>query len=272
MTPSSAIATAPVAKQPRVVRSLVHASGLLKALHKSGRPTSLSDLARKIELSKPATYVLLQTLEAAGLIVKDSTARYALGWGLYELGSAVIRPVAFAQAARRQLDHLAQRTGEMVLLGILDRDTVLYLDRGQADDAFVMFANVGRRSPLHTNASGKVLLAYQSVEYIDAYVRRPLRPATSQTITDPAALQGALRRVRDRGYAICRQEQEVGLSSIAVPVLAAAGGVQAALAIAAPTEKFTFDALPGFLGELQKTAAVVATPAAATVAAISVSD
>jgi hypoxanthine phosphoribosyltransferase len=46
MTPSP---TGLLAKEPRVVRSVVHASGLLKALHKSGRPTSLSDLARKIE-------------------------------------------------------------------------------------------------------------------------------------------------------------------------------------------------------------------------------
>ncbi|WP_308467084.1 IclR family transcriptional regulator [Rathayibacter soli] len=266
MSIAPAISAAPAAKEPRVVRSLVHASGLLKALHKSGRPTSLSDLARKIQLSKPATYVLLQTLEAEGLIVKDEAARYTLGWGLYELGSAVIRPVDFARAARMQLDHLAQRTGEIVLLGILDRGSVLYLDRGEVDDNFAMIANVGRRSPLHTTASGKVLLAYQDAAYVNAHVRRPLRQATSQTITDPAALVNALHRVRARGYALCRQEQEIGLSSIAVPVFGPAGGVQAALAIATPASKFTFDALPRLLDELQKTSVLIAAvPAVAPV-------
>jgi DNA-binding IclR family transcriptional regulator len=244
-------------KEPRVVRSLIHASGLLKALHKTGRPTSLSDLARRIELSKPATYVLLQTLEAAGLIVRDAAARYELGWGLYELGSAVIRPHELAGAARMHLDHLAQRTGEIVLLGILDHGTVLYLDRGQRDDSFAMVANIGRRAPLHTTASGKVLLAYQDAEYIDGYARKPLSPSTSVTITDAATLASELRFVRTRGYATCNQEQEIGLSSLAVPVRAPGGAVQASLAIAAPTSRFTRDVLPGLLAELTNTAALI---------------
>jgi DNA-binding IclR family transcriptional regulator len=242
-------------KEPRVVRSVVHASGLLKALHKSGRPTSLSDLARKIELSKPATYVLLRTLEEAGLITRDAAARYELSWGVYELGSAVIRPVELARTARLHLDHLAERTGEAVLLGILDNAAVLYLDRGQEHESFTMVANIGRRSPLHTNASGKVLLAHQRTAYIETIAGRTLAPTTSLTITDPGVLIAELRRVRERGYATCSQEQEIGLSSIAVPVYAAHGRVLAALAVAGPTSRFTQDALPGLLGELRHTSA-----------------
>jgi DNA-binding IclR family transcriptional regulator len=241
-------------KEPRVVRSVVHASGLLKALHKSGRPTSLSDLARKIELSKPATYVLLKTLESAGLIVQDSTARYELSWGLYELGSAVIRPLGLARIARMHLDHLAQSTGEAVLLGILDNATVLYLDRGQAGEPFTMIANIGRRSPLHTTASGKVLLAHQPTDYIDSFTAGPLAPTTSLTITDAERLKAELGRVRTRGYATCGQEQEIGLSSIAVPVFDPAGDVPAALALAGPTSRLTPDKLPGLLAELKTTA------------------
>lgn len=242
-------------KEPRVVRSVVHASGLLKALHKNGRPTSLSDLARKIELSKPATYVLLRTLEEAGLISRDATARYELSWGVYELGSAVIRPVGLARAARLHLDHLAERTGEAVLLAILDNAAVLYLDRGQEHESFRMVANIGRRSPLHTNASGKVLLAYQGAAYIEAIATRPLAPTTSLTITDGQALIAELTRVRERGYATCSQEQEIGLSSIAVPVFAGQGRMLAALAVAGPTSRFTQHQLPILLNELRGTSA-----------------
>ncbi|WP_308467088.1 IclR family transcriptional regulator [Rathayibacter soli] len=224
---------------------------------KAGRPTTLSELARKVRLSKPATYVLLKTLEGAGLVARDATARYGLSWGLYELGSAVIRPLDLARAARMRLDHLAERTGEILLLGILHHGTVLYLDRGQRDDAFAMVANVGRRSPLHTTASGKVLLAHQDSAYIDAYVGGPLVQATSVTITDAAVLASELELVRKRGYATCSQEQEIGLSSLAVPVGSACGAVQASLAIAAPTSRFTGQVLPGLLAELTNTAAAI---------------
>lgn len=242
-------------KEPRVVRSVIHASGLLKALHKSGRPTSLSDLARKIELSKPATYVLLKTLEAAGLITRDAEARYELSWGVYELGSAVIRPMELARIARLHLDHLAERTGEAVLLGILDNAAVLYLDRGQDHESFTMVANTGRRSPLHTNASGKVLLAYQGAAYIETITTRLLAPTTSLTITDGRVLTAELERVRESGYATCGQEQEIGLSSIAVPVFADHGTVPAALAVAGPSNRLTHRVLANLLAELQSTSA-----------------
>lgn len=244
--------------EPRVVRSVVHASSLLKALYKAGRPTTLSDLARKIGLSKPATYALLKTLEAAGFISRDAAARYQLGWGVYELGSAVIRPIELARIARLHMDHLAERTGEAVLLGILDNDRVLYLDRGQDTESFTMVAGIGRRSPLHTNASGKVLLAYQDSDYIDTVTARPLAATTSLTITEPLVLKEELARARERGYATCGQEQEIGLSSIAVPVFGA-GVVLAALAIAGPTGRFTPDKLPGLLSALKSTAAEIST-------------
>lgn len=243
------------ASAPRVVRSVVHAAGLLKALHKAGRPATLSELARRIGLSKPATYALLKTLEVSGLIVRDAAARYRLSWGLYELGSAVIRPVGLARAARLHLDHLAERTGEAVLLGILDSAAVLYLDRGQDRESFTMIANVGRRSPLHTNASGKVLLAYEDARYVDQFLATPLLSTTSRTITDPTELRAELRRVRELGYATCGQEQEIGLSSIAVPLFDVTGAVLAALAIAGPTGRFGPAALPGLLDAARQTAA-----------------
>jgi DNA-binding IclR family transcriptional regulator len=61
--------------------------------------------------------------------------------------------------------------------------------------------------------------------------------------------------VRERGYATCSQEQEIGLSSMAVPVFAAHGGVPAALALAGPSTRFSQDALPMLLAELRRTSA-----------------
>ena len=233
-----------VSDTPRIVQSVVHASGLLKALQKAGRPATLSDLARKIGLSKPATHALLKTLELDGLIAKDNSARYQLSWGLYELGSAVSRSLSLTKVARMQLDRLAEATGEAVLLGILDNRSVLYLDRGQLAESFRMVANIGRRSPLHTTASGKVLLAGQDEAYLDALLADRLSPTTSKTITDPAKLRAELDLVRRCGYALCRQEQEIGLSSIAVPVRDRAGVVLAAIAIAGPTNRIEAAAQP----------------------------
>ncbi len=238
----NADAAEPAAK--RVVQSVSRAANLMKVMAGKGRPMGLSDLAAAIGISKPATYHLLRTLELEGFVAKGPDALYQLDWGLYELGSAVIRSVNLTQVARGHLDRLADATGEAVLLSILDDRSVLYLDRGQSADSFVMVANVGRRSPLHTNASGKVLLAFQPPDVIADVLSRPLEAKTPSTVCNPQVLAGQLTRARAEGFATCWQEQEIGLCSVACPIFDYTGGVCAAIAIAGPTERIDDAAVP----------------------------
>jgi DNA-binding IclR family transcriptional regulator len=211
----------------------------------------LSDLARSIEISKPATFHLLRTLEIEGFVVKGSDATYQLDWGLYELGSAVIRSVDLTRVTRLHLDRLAEETGEAVLLSILDGESVLYLDRGQSSESFTMVANVGRRSPLHTNASGKVLLAHQDQSFVASVLGKPLSANTPGTVCNPRELEVQLLETRRDGYATCWQEQELGLCSVAVPIFDYTGKACAAMAIAGPAERVTKQTVPGFVQRLQ---------------------
>ncbi|WP_308467082.1 IclR family transcriptional regulator [Rathayibacter soli] len=230
---------------------MARAATLLKAMAARGKPMGLSDLARSIEISKPATFHLLRTLELEGFVVKGPDATYQLDWGLYELGSAVIRSVDLTRVTRIHLDRLAEETGEAVLLSILDGESVLYLDRGQSTESFTMVANVGRRSPLHTNASGKVLLAHQDQRFIATVLGKPLEANTPATVCNPRELEVQLLDVRRDGYATCWQEQELGLCSIAVPIFDYTGKACAAMAIAGPAERVTKLSVPGFVQRLQ---------------------
>ncbi|MFD4957832.1 IclR family transcriptional regulator [Microbacterium sp. NPDC058389] len=220
-----------------MVQSVGRAFRLLRVIARNNRPMSLSDLARAIETSKPATYHLLRTLMLEGVIVRRPDNLYELGWGLWEFGSAVVRSTDLARVARFHLDHLAEQTGEAVLLSIRDGHSVIYLDRGQSSESFELVANTGRRSSLHANASGKVLLAFALDDFIEEILAGPLRAFTTNTITDPFALRAELARVREQGFAACWQEQELGMSSIGVPIRDYTNRVIAALTLAGPAAR-----------------------------------
>jgi DNA-binding IclR family transcriptional regulator len=241
----------------RVVQSVARAFVLLKALARSGRAMSLSDLARAVGMSKPATYHLLRTLILQGMIVKRNDALYELGWGLWELGSAVVRSTDLVRVSRFHLDRLAELTGEAVLLSIRDGHSVIYLDRGQSSEGFDMLANTGRRSSLHANASGKVLLAHSVPEFVETILATSLRAFTTNTVTDPAKLRAELRQVRLEGYAGCWQEQELGMSSIGVPIWDYTGGVTAALALAGPAARVNKQTAGRLVGLLSAEAAAI---------------
>lgn len=239
---SPTISAAAEQKRPgRRVRAVDHAVDILEVLGRAGGTAGVSDLARAVGLSKAAVHHLLITLESRNLVAQDAeTLRYRLDWGLYELGSRVVRDVDLARIARPHLDKLAVQTGESVLLGILDEDSVLYLDRGEAPMGLQMRANAGRRGPLHATASGKVLLAFATdATLFDRLLSKPLTQFTAATVTDPSVLRNELATVRVERYATCWQEREVGLCSLAVPLRDYTGNVVGSLAVAGPASRLT---------------------------------
>lgn len=221
----------------RTVQSVSRAFLLLRTLAKAGLPMSLSDLARRVDASKPSTYHLLRTLVLERAVARTADGKYTLGWGMWELGTAVVRGDDLTRISRFHLDHLADQTGEAALLSILDGHSVLYLDRGQSSSGFELVANVGRRSSLHANASGKLLLAFSDGDFVEEILATPLRAFTSNSVTDPKVLREQLQLAKAEGYAACWQEQEIGMSSLAVPIRNYSGKVVAALAIAGPATR-----------------------------------
>ena len=256
MVDSTQLAGPESRRGPRRIQAVDHGIDLLNCLARSGRPMGVSDLARKTGLSKATVHHLLATFESRRFVMQDpNTSHYRLAWALYELGSSVVRDVELSRVARPYLDRLAAQTGESVLLGILDDDSVLYLDRGEAPGGLRMMANAGRRSPLHATASGKVLLAYcADAELIERVLASDLPRLTQTTDIEPEALRRQLVQVRTRGYATCWQEREVGLCSVAVPLRDYTGQVVGSLTLAGPAARLTRRTLQAHLSPLRVTA------------------
>lgn len=245
---------------PRHVQAVEHAVDVLEYMAMLGSGTRVSEISRHTGLSKATVHHLLGTLAKRGLVIHDAqTALYRLGWSLYELGSAVVRDIDVSRIARPFLDHLAARTAESTLLGILDDDSVLYLDRGTPPTAFPMVAAAGRRGPLHATASGKLLLAFADRSLIDLELAKPLQKFTNTTVTDPKVLRRQLAQVRAMGYATCWQESEVGLCSVAVPLRDYTGDVVASLALVGPAGRLAPRNVQTHLVALREVATDIAT-------------
>jgi DNA-binding IclR family transcriptional regulator len=247
----------PSAKTPRVVNSVQHAARILRILGSAIDPMSMSDVARRVNLSKTATYHLLKTLELEKFVAKDAGARYRLSWGVYELGSSVMRSIDLTRVARVYVDKLATDIGEVVLLGIVNEGTVLYVDRVASAGATDMLASAGRRTALHATASGKLLLAHQRDAFVQATIEAGLPARTRATLCDGARLKAELAQIRANGYATCWQEFDNALSSVAAPIIDYTGFPIAALAVAGSSKRITPASLPVLLNQLLATAAAI---------------
>ena len=93
----------------------------------------------------------------------------------------------------------------------------------------------GSLSPPHCSSVGKVLLAYAPLRVLERIAREPLERFTENTVTDPSALVVELESIRQNGYALDREELEVGLTSVAAPIFNHRDEVAGAISLSGPT-------------------------------------
>ncbi len=93
-------------------------------------------------------------------------------------------------------------------------------------------AAVAAVSPAHCTAAGKVLLAHRDA-WRQSVLATPLQRCTERTVTDPAAVDDELARVRHQGFALEDEEHRGGVRAVAAPVAGPGGVVLAAISLAA---------------------------------------
>jgi DNA-binding IclR family transcriptional regulator len=199
----------------------------------------VSDVARRVGISKSTAHRVLATLAAERLLEHDGeTGRYRLGLALYELGSAVSEHVDLHAAALPVLSTLRHRTGEMVHVAVLDGLEVVYVERLESHLMLPIFRRVGHRLPAHVTSSGKVLLAAMPREQLRAKLEgQSLAPRTQRTITDPEVLFAELDQVLARGWATNLEEGHRGVNSLGAPIRGADGRVMAAVSVVAASSR-----------------------------------
>ena len=207
---------------------------LLEAL-KDEEGVTIADLTDRTDLTKSTVYRHLQTLTDLGYVI-ERDGRYYVGFRFVELGEqARSRKVGYT-AAKRAVFELGQETDERAVFIVEEDDEAVYVHRyGSLSNTMI-----GQRRPLHSMASGKVILAEWDDDAVSEYVDRVgLEAASPNTITDPDVLFDELETVRDRGYAVNNQEHMDGLRGVAVPVYTPDDEFLGALAAFGPTSRFT---------------------------------
>lgn len=197
----------------RGVKSALRTVALLELLaERADRPARLDELAEELGVPRSSMYQLLRTLIDCGWVRTDTTGSlYGIGIRTLLTGTSYLDGDARVRAVRPYLDEASDALGETIHLARLDGPHVVYLATRESHEYLRTISRVGRRVPAHAGALGKALLA----ERLDGELPLPdglLEPRTPSTHTDRAALLADLGRVRERGYAIDREETVTGIA------------------------------------------------------------
>lgn len=231
----------------------------LQALARAGaQGLSLAELATQLGLHKTTVHRSLQALRFRGFVSQDpTTGSYLLGPSSTQLGDDFLSDENLPMLLHPALVALSGAVDELVHLGVLSGTHVVYVDKVEPERPVRVWSAVGRRSPAVRTALGRALLAYRGTDRValGGYVHAadeqraagaasgaagPV-PAEAPASDDPGSFDrawAALESARDRGYATEREENEPGISCVAVPLLRS-GSAIAAVSLTAPAERMT---------------------------------
>lgn len=179
----------------------------------------VTDVARRLGTSKSTAHRLLHTLATRGFVEQDpASGKYRLGMHLYELGHLARARHRFRHAARPHLETIVAETGLTASFSVPDGADVVSVERIEVGLGGQLLGHVGRRLPLHTTSSGKVVAAFNPA--VDQARRTAgFPPYAARTIRTEADWDDALADVRRRGYAVSDSESFTAMTSIALPVM-----------------------------------------------------
>ena len=214
-------------------------------------PSTISELGRRLDVHRTTSLRLLRTLEEQRFVRRTEDGRFQLGARMATLAAAALTGLDIRGSAARHLRDLGEATGQTVHLGALEGDRIVYLDKVESRHAVRMYSHIGALAPLHATGIGKVILAHLPPAERDALLGpEPFARCTAGTLTNRASLDADLDRILRRGWALDDFEHEEFIHCVAAPVRDAAGRVNAAISVSAPSVVLDRDGLLGLTDDL----------------------
>jgi IclR family pca regulon transcriptional regulator len=241
---------APLARQGRVkdagpdfIEALARGLDVLRGFQ-PGRPRmTLTEVATRSGLARPTARRILITLEELGY-VRSEDAGFTLTPRVLELGMAYVGSQNLWELAEPHLRRLVSRTHESCSIAQLDGSDIVYVARVAVPKLVALAVTIGTRFPAAQTSLGKVLLAALTPAELDHVLATPSRSGLEpRWRPDRDELDGVLRDVRAKGWAVTDQDLALGIRSVAAPIRNGDGRTVAAVNVNAHAMETTTEHL-----------------------------
>ena len=201
----------------------------------------LTDIADELGMAKSTVHRYLQTLLRKQYLIRDEDV-YHISLRFLDLGEHARNRQIGYKLAKQKVEDLARETEERAQFIVEEHGQAVYVHRKAGSHAVQTDPGIGKRIDLHSTSAGKAIIAEWSDQEIETFVDRWGLPSrTSHTITNLNILMDDVADIRDRGYAINRQENIDGLCAIGVSVCGPENEVIGALSVSGPTNRMKGD-------------------------------
>ena len=189
--------------------------------------------AQRAGITRAAARRHLLTLTHLGYLETDGR-QFWLASKVLRLSGSYLATARLPRLVQPVLHRLAAQTGLSFSCVVRDGGEVVIVARSAVHESgqrvLAHGLHLGSRLPAHATSTGRVLLAALPPAELELWLaERELPRLTAHTATDAAALRAVLQQVREQDYCVAREEHELGVQALAVPLRNMGGQTLAAL-------------------------------------------
>lgn len=243
-------------------QSLIRGLRLIEILGRFPNGCPLLQLSNIAELNKSTVHRLLQGLQQEGFVQPSSqTGSYRLTSKCLAIGQKVLSSVNIISLASPYLETLNLELGETVNFSMRENNHAIMIYKLEPTMGIMRTrAYIGQHLQLYCSAMGKLYLAYDQPAYLDRYWRENasrIEMLTCNTITELPLMKKELEEVKKQGFAIDKEENEIGISCVACPIFDSQNHVKYALSVSISTAKLQQHGIDFLLDKIKPTARLI---------------
>jgi len=194
------------------VRAVDRAIAILQCFTPDQPALSVIEIQKRVGLSRPTLYRLLQTLAQRDLIqAEGDPQRFRLSHGVMKLSHVWLRGLDVVAIARGIVEGLRDATGETAALFKLQEDRGICILECESRHVLSISRGVGDSLTLTRGSTGKAMLAFMDPQ------RRAEFLSSIPKNAERARLEEGLRFAQRHGYATSRGEIFVGAVAVSAP-------------------------------------------------------
>ncbi|WP_367299984.1 IclR family transcriptional regulator [Hafnia alvei] len=252
----------PSKEKPAGSQSLFRGLQLIEILSNYPNGCPLAHLSELAQLNKSTVHRLLQGLQSCGYVTPAPAAgSYRLTTKFIAVGQKALSSLNIIHVAAPHLEALNIATGETINFSSREDDHAILIYKLEPTTGMLRTrAYIGQHMPLYCSAMGKIYMAYGHHDYVESYWKShqdEIQPLTRNTIIQLDQMYQELEQIRQQGMAMDREENELGVSCIAVPVFDIHHRVSYSVSISLSTAKLGMIGEQNLLKPLKETAAAI---------------
>lgn len=242
-----------------LVQSVERTLTILEVLSDYDNGIGITEISEKVDLHKSTVYRLLFTLINKGYVEQDEeTSKYKITFKLFELGSKKVEKLDLLNCSKPYTKALMESVNEVVHLVIREDAEIIYIDKVEANNTISMSSRIGKRIPMYCTATGKAILAFlPEDEVLKVWNNSKIIKLTENTNTDFILFKKELETIREKGYAIDDEENEMGVRCVGAPIFNINGEIISALSVSGPKLRVTDDKIDFISKEVIKYANMI---------------